>query len=269
MLINEGFLVYRRNDMNKIISVSLIIIFFFIFVCAGISYAKEYPVKWTKHVKIKSLDEIDNVLNNYVDPYAGTTHELTLTNDNDDQQKVTTYKRYKELRDKGYYSASNMDALYQFRFIRNCITLELLKKAKPSSISFVRNLKLSDNPLKNLPQTLDLFTTFEEEEEAEIAFKEGKTWEEFNPLLVYEVKDDYDINIYETQGISEDDEYSGSDIYITLQAWGDFNNDSIEDILLSITYFVKDATFRWCTHALLTRLQENGRLIDISDQLEH
>lgn len=255
--------------MNKTISVSLIIAVSFLFVCAGFAYAEEYPVKWTKHVKIKSLDKIDTVLHNYVDPYAGTTHELTFTNDEGDQQKVTTYKRYKELRAKGYYAASNMDTLYQFRFIRNCITLELLKKAKPSSISFVRNLKLSDNPLKNLPPTLDLFTTFEEEEKAEIAFKEGKTWEEFNPLLAYEVRDDYYLNIYETQGTFEDDEYSGSDIYITLQAWGDFNNDSIEDILLLTTYYIKEATYRWCEHALLTRLEEGGRLIDISDQLEY
>ena len=80
---------------------------------------------------------------------------------------------------------------------------------------------------------------------------------------------DYDINIYEKKGMFEDDEYGGSDIYITLLAWGDFNNDSIEDILLLTKYFIKGATFRFCEHALLTRLEENSKLIDISDQLEY
>ena len=219
-------------------------------------YAEEYPVRWTKHIKINSIDEIDSILNNYVDEYAGTTHELTLVNDDGDKHKVTTYKRYRELQDNGYYPETNWDILYQFRFTENCTSLELLKKAKPSNVSYIKDFDLTDNPLEALPPTLDLINTSDEIEKAEETIRQGKTWKAYDPTAIFEIKDEYTIHIE-----SGDDEHGGSDIYITLQAWGDFNNDGIEDVLLLVTYYIKGASYRMCKHEILTKLEENSPLM--------
>jgi hypothetical protein len=241
--------------MMKIIIACLIILSI-----PTLAYAEEYPVRWTEHIKINSLDEIDSALDNYVDEYAGTPHELTLINDQEDKHRVSTYRQYRALQDEGYYPATNWDILYQFRFTENCTSLELLKKAKPSKISYIADFNITDNPLQVLPPTLDLINTSYEIEKAEEAIKQGKTWKEYDPTSTYTVKDAYSIHI-ETY----EDTYGGNDIYITVQAWGDFNNDGIEDVLLLVTHYIKGASYRDCRHRLLTRFEEAGPLIHLPD----
>ena len=242
--------------MRNIIIVCLIMLSIPALACA-----EEYPVRWTKHIKINSIDEIDNILNNYVDEYAGTTHELTLINDDGDKHKVTTYKRYKELQDKGYYPETNWDILYQFRFTENCTSLELLKKAKPSNVSYIEDFDLTDNPLEALPPTLDLINTSDEIEKAEETIRQGKTWKAYDPTAIFEIKDEYAVHIEgDLNSINE-----GNDIYIDQQAWGDFNDDGIEDVLLLVTYYIKGASYRSCNYELLTRLEDDGPLIHVAD----
>ncbi|MCK4912473.1 MAG: hypothetical protein KAS05_01980 [Candidatus Omnitrophica bacterium] len=236
----------------KVLMLLLVAMFF-----SGFSYADDIPIRWTKHINIKSLDEIDNALDNYIDEYAGGEHQLTLTTNNGDERKVTTCKQYKDLQSKGYYPATNWDILYQFRFTEGCTSLELIKKTKPSKTSYIQNFDLTNNPLENLPPTLDLINTGGEIEKAEQAIKQGKTWKEYDPTSTFKTDDEQKIHI-ESQQI---DANNGNDIYITLQAWGDFNNDTIEDVLLLVTYYIKGATYRSSEHVLLTRLEENGPLI--------
>jgi hypothetical protein len=219
-----------------------------------------YPIRWTEHIKLNSLDEIDNVLDNYVDEYAGREHALTLKNDQGDKHKVGTYRQYRALQDKGYYPATNWDILYQFRFIRGCHTLEILKKAKPSKTSYISDFNITDNPLEALPPTLDLINTSYEMEKAEEAIRQGKTWKEYDINATYTVKDAHSIHIE-----THEETYGGNDIYITVQAWGDFNHDGIEDVLLLVEYFIKGATYRSCGHELLTRLGAEEPLIHITD----
>ena len=224
-----------------------------------------YPVRWTKNIKINSLGEIDSILDNYVDEYAGKTHELTLINDDGDKHKITAYRQYRDLQRKGYYPATNWDILYQFRFIENCTSLELIKKAKSSKKSYIKDFNLTDNPLESLPPILDLINYGEEIEKAEEAIKQGKTWKEYDPTATFEIRDEHQIHI-ESQQIDID---SGNDIYITLQAWGDFDNDTVEDVLVFVTYFIKGASYRSCEHGLLTRLEEGGRLVYLENFTEN
>lgn len=207
------------------------------------------------------MEEIDEALNNYIDEYSGKKHELILVNDNGQKYKVATYQQYKELQSKGYYPETNWDILYQFRFIENCTSLERIKRAKPSKISYLKDFDVTNYPLEYLPPTLDLINTSDEIAKAKGAVKLGKTWKEYDPTATYTVEDEYSIHI-------EDDRsniYNGKDIYITQQAWGDFNDDGIEDVLLLVKYFIKEATYRSCEHTLLTMLKENGPIIHIYD----
>jgi hypothetical protein len=248
--------------MKKIIFFITILSVSLTMVCVLQSYVKSsdeaYPVRWTEHIKINSLDEIDSVLDNFVDEYKGKQHELTLINDEGDKHKVSTYRQYRTLQDEGYYPATNWDILYQFRFTENCTSLELLKKAKPSKISYIADFDITDNPLEVLPPTLDLINTSYEIEKAEGAIKQSKTWQEYDPTSTYTVKDAHSIHIE-----THEETYGGNDIYITVQAWGDFNNDSTEDVLLLVTHYIKGASYRDCRHELLTRFEEDGPLIHL------
>ena len=128
-----------------------------------------------------------------------------------------------------------------------------LKKAKPAKTSYIDNFDLTEDPLRYLPPSIGITLSGDEARSVEEAIRKGQTWQEYDPTASVTIKDKNNIEIkYEGGGFT----------FITLQAWGDFNQDGIEDILL---FLLQDTggSLTYSEHAILTRLEENEPLVQL------
>ncbi len=225
----------------------------------GTGYATEYPVRWTSEVKLKDLKEIDALLNK--PGFAGLGEDYPLTMELGGDQiaagKVSC-NEYFYLKYQGYEPSCNAaQEVEGSSFKIPCNTLQYLKKAQPSKVSFLQGFKLTDNPLKNLPLTLGLYLSSDEAKEVSIAREKRLTWKEFAPTAKVEVEDPNNISI-DIQ--DSDGEVSGT--YISLLAWGDFNGDGVEDILLSVTH-TTGGSYHDFAIAAITKIKKDGRITQL------
>ena len=127
----------------------------------------------------------------------------------------------------------------------------LVLAAKPSSVSYVSNFKLDDSAIDLLPPTLSWLLSGEDEQAADDAEREGLSWKKFKPGLKIREK--------HTNGMTfeEPDEAT---IDLEIKAFGDFNGDQIEDVLLFKSIHAINGTLRVYRAVILTRLAAGGAL---------
>lgn len=209
-----------------------------------------YPVRWTSHVKLKSLGDIDSLLDKPVDMYADEkAASLVLTSpDGKTRREVRTPREYLGLLDKGYYAFTTIDMTMESWFIVASMPITHLKRARPSQKSFVSAFRLSDDPLKHLPPTLGSFG--DDFESAQEAAKSGKTWKDLYPQTKVRVIDQHQVEM--------SDECMKH--RIELVAWGDFNIDGVEDLLVHVCDYAVGGTFRSYGYVVLTRFTADSRL---------
>lgn len=214
---------------------------------------KIYPVRWTKEVDLKSIDDIEKKLDEPV--WVGSDRDkLEMTNPDDETIKVTvkTSREYLDLKAKGYYAYSTYDLSMESWFKDKANTLVFLKNARPANKSFIENYKITDDPLKNIPANLGLFLcSGDEERRVEDAMVKGQTWKEIYKGSVVSVKNKERIVIKDECQLAD----------ISEIARGDFNGDGVEDILLFIAYHILEGSGRSYRHYMLTRLSEDGTLV--------
>lgn len=207
-----------------------------------------YPVRWTAKIKIKDLKDVEARINKPVDlSVAGEgDNELILTNDNDEKDKVKihTVKEWWDYRRKGYAPYSTYDITMAGWFTFEAGNLQFLKTAIPSKISYLSNFVFSKEAIKYLPASL--ISGYYDDDEIANAISLSKLG---NKLKV-KVIDDYNIEI----------EYEDMMHSIKLLAWGDFNHDGIEDILVHIAHYAVGGTMRDYQSAVLTRKEKDGNL---------
>jgi hypothetical protein len=127
----------------------------------------------------------------------------------------------------------------------------LILAAKPSRVSNVQNFKLDESALDLLPPSLS-FTPFGElEEAADAAERQGRSWKKFKPGL--KIREKYTNQMT----LEEPDEAT---IELEIKAFGDFNGDAIEDVLLFKSTNVINGTFSAYYPVILTRIADNGPL---------
>lgn len=216
--------------------------------------AAEYPVRWTSEVELKDLKEIDALLNKPGIADFGKDDSLTmeLGGDQIDASNVSC-NEYFYLKYQGYEPFSNADQGAEGSSLKiPCNTLQYLKKAKLSKISYLHDFKLADDPLKNLPLTLGYHLS--SDEEVASARAKGLSWKEFEPNAKVEVKNPNNISIViqDSEG-----EFAGTDI--SLLAWGDFNGDGIEDVLVSVTHLT-GASGHDFSIAAITKTSKDGKI---------
>ena len=173
------------------------------------------------------------------------TDEKTVTNCN--------CREYLGLKEKGFHAEDTYSIAMESWFKSICYSLRYLKKALPSRISHLKDFQLANEPLKNLPLTLDLILSGDDEREAKAALEKGMTWKDFAPDAKVEVINPNNIMI----------KRKDSETSLILLAWGDFNHDGVEDILLDVNHSVTSGTYRDYSHAILTRLAKDGKLAQI------
>lgn len=211
-----------------------------------------YPLSWTSEVKIKDLNDLDSLFDKPVDmSRACEDCSLELTNGKDENRKVkiTTCREFFDEKYKNFYTYTTYDITMESWFMLECNTLKFLKNSTPSKVSYLSDFVLSEDTIKYLPAMLVCWF-YGSEEVSEIM---NKTLKDLEPKLKVKVKDKFNLDL----------EYDDTSNTIKLLAWGDFNHDGIEDVLLFLTHHYISGTGRFYESVALTRLEKNSKLIKL------
>lgn len=130
-----------------------------------------------------------------------------------------------------------------------------LRYAASSPVSHVADYRLTEHSLSNLPPTLARPGPGHEIRRIERAAREGKTWKDIYPDTKISVVDPHRIELRLGN--------EGTRIILTLEAWGDFNRDGTEDILLHLADYAIGGTYRSYEYVVLTRHARNARLTEV------
>lgn len=213
-----------------------------------------YPVIWTSEVEIKDLNEIDSLFDKPVDMSRACEEcSLELTDEKDENKKVkiTTCKQYFDPGYENFYAYSTYDITMEGWFRLECNTLKFLKNSIPSRVSYLSDFVLSKDTIRYLPAML--IYGFYGGSEEEFKRMNSKTLKDLEPKLKVKIEGKFNLDL----------DYDNTANTIKLLAWGDFNHDGIEDILLYSTHHYVGGSGRSYESVVLTRLEKNNKLIEL------
>jgi len=246
------------NKKKLIVSEATLVILFlfnFIFSQLGANDSEtQYSVRWTTEVKIKDISGIDSLFDRPVDmSRACKDCSLVLTDEKEESKKVQviTCRQYFDLKNNNFYAYTTYDITMEDWFIFDCNTLNFLKNSIPAKVSYLNDFVLTKEVASYLPSTLVYWSFVGSEKEYKKA--SSKTLKELGSKLKIRVRDKFNLEL----------EFDDTTNIISLLAWGDFNHDGIEDILLHATHHYMHGSGRAYESFVLTRLEKNGKLIEL------
>jgi hypothetical protein len=167
---------------------------------------------------------------------------LKYVNDAGKEVIITTWRDFVRYRQAGYRDADNSVNVMSGWFWRTRGQIPFLETAIPARQSFVRGLRPGGDLVRLLP--LDIAPMPGEESNAAAdAIKQHKSWLEIYPQTRITEKTGTDLSLRMGQ-----DELS-----LTILAYGDFNHDGFDDMLVCYSQRVTDGTFYYSGLAVLTR----------------
>lgn len=217
------------------------------------SRAEDYPIRWTEHVELNSLDEIDTRLNEKFEDLIlkrfpskiGPAEKRLVTNCNEFFAAVN----------EGFSVLDFRYAYSDFAWARvSCTFLSKLRSAKPAKISFVRDFRLDEMAPNFLPPRLE-FDRWNSDQNGcygileyyPDAVRDGLSWATFHRLLHQEYwrleyPDLFNGKPTELRLVKAHSPHSSSyaalpddhpsRINIDIWAWADFTGDGVEDLFL-------------------------------------
>ena len=216
-----------------------------------------FPVRWTHHVELKDLDEA-RAIDKYLDAPVITVNgreKINMVEINGNAEAVaTTPREWLELRGKRHAPRTTYDIRAESWFKSVVVPKLFLACARPARVSHLHDFRLTDRPLRKLPLHLGLNFMEDWKWEKRLArFQRGETWGEIRPTLGVEVEDEHAIVVAG----------DGEKNCINLLAWGDFDGDGIEDVLLSVANYAIRGTSCAYRYVIVTRKTPGGRLLVI------
>lgn len=167
---------------------------------------------------------------------------LKYVNDADKEVVITTWRYFVRDRQAGYRDADNSANVMSGWFWRTRGHIPFLEKAIPARQSFVRSLRPGRDLVRLLP--LDIAPMLgEESNEVADAVKHHKSWLAFYPQT----------RVTEQTGTDLSLQMGRYEMSLTILAYGDFNHDDFDDMLVCYTQRVTDGTFYYSGLAVLTR----------------
>jgi len=167
---------------------------------------------------------------------------LKYVNDAGKEVIITTWRDFVRYRQAGYRDADNSVNVMSGWLWRSRGHIPFLETAIPARQSFVRGLRPGRDMVRLLP--LDIAPMLgEESNEAADAIKQHKSWLEIYPQT----------RITEKTGAEMSLRMERYEMSLTILAYGDFNHDGFDDMLVCYSQRVTDGTFYYSGLAVLTR----------------
>jgi hypothetical protein len=142
-------------------------------------------------------------------------------------------------------------APYQLMSVK-CKLLTLLAKATPSKMSFVKDVKVNEVFIKSLPKSLAYITSTSEFDKIMAQTSTSKLGEVSRVLSVM-------LRAHKTAEVR----VPGGMQIVTVVAMGDFNQDSVEDMLLLVNNSSLEGTYDTSNAVVITRMKagENFQIV--------
>jgi hypothetical protein len=200
-----------------------------------------YPVRWSEDLKLASLADVEASL---AKNDALGFGELKLA---DQRVLPTNCKQWAELRHAGYEPTTSLEVQADGGALFQCEVLRLLKHVRPARVSFVRELpKGGRELLGTLPALVATAESPEQGERLAPLVKQRAALAAFDPRarIVKSVAPD-------VTRIAEGDGQSIVDIQP--KAWGDFNDDGVDDVVLAVRNSMTKGSLSTARVMLVTR----------------
>ena len=208
-------------------------------------------IKFADGTEVKSITkaDIETLRDLPIDMGGNKTDGVTLTKRGNDKIHVRTCREYDAALEGGYYPASTYDISMASWFKYPCGLLNLLETAAIPQRSFLPTSKEGIFDLKLIP--LSLFPVVTDFEQAYGYNIENLTYQDQVEKELLKVTD-----TGQNRFSCEDD---GLRQHLTEVARADFNDDGIEDILLSEAVHATQGTYRTYDLIILTRKSTDDR----------
>jgi hypothetical protein len=203
--------------------------------------AQSFPVICTEAIQATNRINLEQLKDAPV-PEIVQFGGLKYVNDAGKEVIITTWRDFVRYRQAGYQDADNSVNVMSGWFWRTRGHIPFLETAIPASQSFVRGLRPGRDLVRLLP--LDIAPMLGDESNAAAdAIKRHKSWLEIYPQTRVTEKTGTDLSLRMGQ----------DELFLTILAYGDFNHDGFDDMLVCYSQRVTDGTFYYSGLAVLTR----------------
>jgi hypothetical protein len=219
---------------------------------------KGYPVRctaevsWPTNLTLEQLKDLP--VKELIHPETGIDGVAMSKEDSTNCVVARTWREFDRYGDQGFQPADNANLQMSGWFIKTRSFIPFLEKAQPASNSFVHDLKMNRALLAILPIDLGPQVSNEETEAVQKAIREGKTWRDYYPETKIKKHTQTMIQL----------EVEDWMIYIRVLAFGDFDHDGCEDVLLCVTHAAIGGTWVNAFPVILTRRDSKHALEKIN-----
>jgi len=213
-----------------------------------------YPVWWSPVLELESLDHIDQRLERKLWHHGGEIEVSKGAYDRAKSKIVDTCVSAIELSEKGYWGRGNHNHKILLLQLAKCRAIEMLKRARPAQVSYVRDFVLDRGALGYLPAMVGIAPSCSGRCWQYAANEKRIAWSKVETFLSMNVKRSRELQV-ETEGWSD---------WIEILARADFNGDGLEDIVLINNSGATQGTYGATNVFLLSREAPEGvmRVLD-------
>jgi hypothetical protein len=225
---------------------------------SGVQASATYPLRWAPELKLSSLAAIDSAC-------QAEQRELPALRRLEQTRKPASCSEWIELHTAGYLPATEADDAPDRAALLRCGALRLLRRARPAAKSYVRNLTWGHALLSQLPADLSNAHFHPELGAMREDAATPDTLSERDPGARGSGSGE-SLSIVESAEAWPPLITRRTTTQITPVAWGDFNADGFDDVLIEVSNRDETRTaeeLRVDEHARLyavTRLRKGGAL---------
>jgi hypothetical protein len=212
-----------------------------------------YLVKWWDGLELPSLADAPARYSRLEPDSFG---ELELAGE---RARPASCVEWSELHSKGFGPINTVEGQADDGAKIRCGTLKLLQSAKPATQSYVRDVPWNRKLLSLLPAAVATSLSQDDERAVHAATTGGKTFAQFDSKARPKPGSEA-----ATLEIIEGDRQTM--IVIHAEAWGDFNDDGTDDVLVSVVNGATQGTLAYVRLMTLTRFSQTESLSAIGSE---
>jgi hypothetical protein len=211
---------------------------------------KEYPVRVVGTVHWPAGQTVEQLKDTPMSEFGPGDLEAINMTDGTNTVTVQTWREFRHYSDQRYTFVNNLDFKFSSYFIEERGFIRFLERAIPSRHSGVGSLRMNRRLLWQLPLDLGMTISNTDLEELEAAERAGLSWTQRWP----------ETRLCKTEPNSMLLVTESSMAQLRVVAYGDYDNDGWEDVMVQVSHQARGGTLGYSFNALLTRTPPDGRL---------